>query len=887
MLPKKVRLLDASLLVWIARRKRVAKRCKLNERPLFALSNRKPREHLRQGNTLVCSVLASGLGTAVKPVLRASDRSRIGQTSDNADREAADANTRRHAMPCDQRHSLRRTWLKLLLSSVLLSCCRAQDWPMYLGDLSHSSYTALAHLNSGNISQIQQLWKTNVGAVLTSAVTTSKGFLFVGAWDGNFYSIDAATGAIFWKTFVGKATDPAPDPDGNPCMQGIGVSSQPVVSGNTVYVGGGDSAVYALDRDTGAVRWRQPLADPQSGSFLWSSIMLFRGALYVGIASLGDCPLVRGGLARIDLADPTHPLIRYLVPDGTLGAGVWSTPAIDEAANVIYVTTGNAQADTQDAAAGIWGSTLLTLDATTLDIKAHFLLPVQSGNEDMDWGSSPVSFRTRDGQQFIAANGKDGVMYVLRQPDLSLAWWFKLASGCEVPQAGCGSLSTPAFDGQTVFTGAGTSDTTNGAPGSVYAIDPVTHSVLWTYAARGVVIAPVTLTPGLVFVPTTAGLVALDAATGAELWGDAGGGALYSQAAMANGVLYATYANGDIIAWGVPGSGDTSTLVAAPTALMLRFTQGGPPPSEQTLNVYASAGPLNFHVACDAAWLTANLASGSAPSVVIVTAITAGLSPGDYNGGVTITPDGGGPAAVVRVKLTVNGPLPSVTALGVVNAASYQYGALAPGSLFSIFAPNLTSETSTASAAPWPTVLDGVSVKINGIAAPLYYLSPTQINAQVPFEVPNGSASLVVESNGAAANSVPITIAPAAPGIFLMPGNTRAAALNQDFSLNASGAPASVGSIITVYFTGQGPLDCPLRTGDPAPLDAYCTTLALTHASIGGVPAAVQFSGLAPRYVGLAQANIQVPDLPEGEYPVVLTIGGSISNGAIISVARP
>ena len=477
-------------------------------------------------------------------------------------------------------------------------------------------------------------------------------------------------------------------------------------------------------------------------------------------------------------------------------------------------------------------------------------------------------------------------MYVLRQPDLSLAWWFKLASGCEVPQAGCGSLSTPAFDGHTLFTGAGTSDATDGAPGSVYAIDPITRSVIWTYAARGVVIAPVTLTPGLVFVPTTAGLVALDAATGVELWGDAGGGALYSQAAMANGVLYATYANGDIIAWGVPGSGDTSTLVAAPTALTLRFTQGGPPPSEQTLNVYASASPLNFHVACDAAWLIANLASGSTPSVIIITAITAGLSPGDYYGNVTLTPDSG-PTAVVRVKLTVNGPLPSVTALGVVNAASYQYGALAPGSLISIFAPNLTSETSTASAAPWPAVLNGVSVKINGIAAPLYYLSPTQINAQVPFEVPNGSASLVVESNGAAANPVPITIAPAAPGIFLMSGNTRAAALNQDLSLNAPGAPAFVSSIITVYFTGQGPLDCPLRTGDPAPLDVYCNTLALTHASIGGVPAAVQFSGLAPRYVGLAQANIQVPDLPDGEYPVVLTIGDSISNAAIISVARP
>ena len=70
---------------------------------------------------------------------------------------------------------------------------------------------------------------------------------------------------------------------------------------------------------------------------------------------------------------------------------------------------------------------------------------------------------------------------------------------------GCGSVSTPAFDGQTLFAGAG--QPTDGSPflGSVYAFDPASQSLRWTHGASGTVVAPVTTVPGLVFVPTTTG----------------------------------------------------------------------------------------------------------------------------------------------------------------------------------------------------------------------------------------------------------------------------------------------------------------------------------------------------------------------------------------------
>jgi polyvinyl alcohol dehydrogenase (cytochrome) len=417
---------------------------------------------------------------------------------------------------------------------------------MYLHDPAHSSFDPNESLlNPKNVGGLVPLWQTSLGGTISTGVTVSNGVLFFGAWDGNFHAVDASTGAILWLRYLGKA----PDPDNPACGPGIGIASQATISGDIIYAAGGDSSVYALNRYTGEIQWRVPLADPQTGAFLWSSVLLSGNALYVGIASLADCPLVRGGVARIPLDNPTRPLIRYLVPQEVAGASVWSTPAIDEQANLLYITTGNADGDVQDATEGIWGSALLALDATTLEMRAYFFLPLQPGAYDADWGSSPLLFETPDGSPFVAANGKNGAMWVLHRPDLTPAWGTQLAIDCIAPEFGCGSLSTPAFDGRTLFTGAGASDLYPGYDGSIYAFDAAGTELLWSRPSEGVVIAPVTVTPGLVYVPTTQGMAILDAATGDELWSDWGSAGLYGQAVVADGRVYSTYNNGDLIAW--------------------------------------------------------------------------------------------------------------------------------------------------------------------------------------------------------------------------------------------------------------------------------------------------------------------------------------------------
>jgi uncharacterized protein (TIGR03437 family) len=769
----------------------------------------------------------------------------------------------------------------LWLIPFFLPGIEAADWPMYLGDLAHSSVaTAETQLTPGNIGQLQQLWKINVGVPVASGITTSNGTLFFGAWDGNFYAVDAATGNVLWKTFLGMAAPP----NGPDCQPAIGVSSQPVATADTVYAGGGDAAVYALDRSSGAIRWRTPLADSPSGAYIWSSIMLSNRALYVGISSLGDCPLVRGGLARISLDDPAHPLVRYFVPPGRLGAGVWSTPAIDEQANLIYVTTGNA--DSQDAHAGIWGSALLVLDATTLAIRAHFFRPVASFDYDGDWGSSPTLLQTSDGKQFVAANGKDGVMYGLSRPGLALAWSYKLATLGDAPQDGGGSVSTPAFDGQTIFVGGGTSDASHSAPGVAYALDPLTHNARWIYPARGPVLAPVTVTPYLVLVASTSGLSILDAATGTELWTDQGTVGLYGQAVVANGAIYAAYINGDVCAWDWQGNGSPGLLSASPGNLTFSYTVSGTVPASQPVHVFSSSDAVQFIVSSDAPWLAADQQAGSTTATISIGANAAGMAPGSYAGSILVTSGDGTTSATIGVKLIVNGPLPAVTSANVGSAASFQPAVLAPGSLFSIIAPNLGSDTAGPSTSPWPTAIEGISVSINGIPAPLVYAGPNQINGQVPFEVPVGPATWVVESNGVSTPPATVNIAATAPGIFLLDG-VRAAALNQDYSVNRADNPAGVGSVIAVYWTGQGLVDNPIATGAAAGAVFLNTTAAPTTATVGGQPATVLYSGLAPGFVGLAQANLQVPDLDPGDYPVVLTVGDIASNAAVVTVGRP
>lgn len=435
-----------------------------------------------------------------------------------------------------------RNILLVILVICLAGAAIAGDWKMYLYDPAHSSFNAAqTKLDQDSIRKIQDVWLFTSGALLATAVTVSDGVLYFGDWGGNFHAIRASDGAELWSQFVGISAPPAT----LGCQPAIGVTSQAVVVDDRVYVGGGDAALYALDKTSGSQIYRVELADTNTGAYLWSSIIYSGNALYLGVASLGDCPLVRGEMVRVDLNDPKNPKVRFLAPPDEVGGGIWSTPAVDEEAKTVYVTTGTGE---QDAERGLFGGTLLSLNATTLEPKAHYFLPSNSVEEDIEWGSSPTLFQTSDGTKLVGATGKDGVLYACSRDELSLVWTRKLSVSCICPECGCGSLSTPAFDGTTLYVGAGVRDPDGTPVGSVYALNPDTGEVLWVQDLNGTVIAPVTVANGLVYVSSTMGLLVFNAQTGEPVWDDGNYGLLYSQTVVQDGSIYNTYLNGDVVA---------------------------------------------------------------------------------------------------------------------------------------------------------------------------------------------------------------------------------------------------------------------------------------------------------------------------------------------------
>lgn len=230
---------------------------------------------------------------------------------------------------------------------------------------------------------------------------------------------------------------------------------------------------------------------------------------------------------------------------------------------------------------------------------------------------------------------------------------------------------------------------------------------------------------------------------------------------------------------------------------------------------------------------------------------------------------------------------PTITPGAVVNAASFAPAPIpvAPGSIISVLGANFAASVVSASSSPLPTALGGISLQINGADAPLYYVSPTQINAQVPFETPLGPATVTVTTAAGTSASQAATVGATAIGVFQYDG-TRGIVTNQDGSLNGPGNPESRGNIVVAYLTGQGAVNPPVATGAAASATLLSYSAAPSSATLGGVNAPVLFLGLAPTLIGVAQANIQIPSsAPVGsEVVLVITSGGQASNTTTVSL---
>ncbi|MGA3016108.1 MAG: protease pro-enzyme activation domain-containing protein [Bryobacteraceae bacterium] len=276
-------------------------------------------------------------------------------------------------------------------------------------------------------------------------------------------------------------------------------------------------------------------------------------------------------------------------------------------------------------------------------------------------------------------------------------------------------------------------------------------------------------------------------------------------------------------------------------------------------------------------WLSLLQASGTGAAQLKLAASGAGLSPGVYSASVSIQSTGVIPQYIVVPVTFVVAPASATQIGGVANNASFAT-VFAPGMQAAVFGTELAPQTLIASRLPLPLSQLGVTATVNGNNAPFYYVSPGQLDIQIPYETGSGPAVLAVNNNGQIA-WFPLQISTVAPQLYGV--------------WDALGRPATTaqqGQVLLAFTTGEGDLSPTLATGaTPASgtaipkLPSPRQPVALT---VGGVPSTpLLFAGVPTGLAGVMQINFTVPaNAPLGPQPVVVTVGGIPTNTVTLNI---
>jgi uncharacterized protein (TIGR03437 family) len=244
--------------------------------------------------------------------------------------------------------------------------------------------------------------------------------------------------------------------------------------------------------------------------------------------------------------------------------------------------------------------------------------------------------------------------------------------------------------------------------------------------------------------------------------------------------------------------------------------------------------------------------------------------------------------AKLNPSASVTGDLPSIRPnLGVVDAASYA-PVVVPGELATIFGYSLANTSASAPSVPLTNSLGGTQVTVGGIQAPLLYVSPSQINFQVPWELAGQSqATILVTTAIGNSSAVAVNLGAIAPAVFTAngSGSGQGDVFTLQGQLAVAATPATRGQYVLIYGTGLGAVANQPATGAPVS-DASAVTIQTPTVTIGGVQASTNFAGLAPGFVGVYQVNALVPATitPGAAVSLSLSAGGMSSKTVTIAV---
>jgi outer membrane protein assembly factor BamB len=384
--------------------------------------------------------------------------------------------------------------------------------------------------------------------------------IFWGSWDGCEHATNLS-GQQVWSTFLGQIVSPNCN---FPSTLGVSSTATDTtltingVSTPVILVGGGDGNFYALNAQTGAIIWQTQLG-VGTGSYLWASPAVYNGDVYEGLSSQLDCPLVQSKFYQLDATTGTILNTFNIVPSGgCTGGSVWGSPAIDETAGTVYFATGNPGkcAPTETLAPA-----LVELSLSNLSLIGSWQVPKTQQVPDSDFGDTPTLFQaTINGVStpMVGVMNKNGKYYAFVRDNLGNGpvWTATISSN----PGGQPNDSPSAFDGTNLYVGGSNATVSGtvctGKGSSLQALNPATGAFLWQKCLLGVccVWGAVTAVPGLVVAAGFNTLRVVSMSTQRVLFSytDKITHALfYGPSSISNGMLFIGDSDGNLYAFGI------------------------------------------------------------------------------------------------------------------------------------------------------------------------------------------------------------------------------------------------------------------------------------------------------------------------------------------------
>ena len=317
------------------------------------------------------------------------------------------------------------------------------SWPMYGHDIANTRDGGKNGPSPTDALRMGVAWSFySPDGDFTGTPVVADGLVIAGSFGGTVYAVDAATGKQRWAHHVGKPINGTVATDGRRVFVPIAQPSKP--------------KLLALSLRTGRELWTTRISK-QPDSDVYGSPVVHRGRVYMGVSALfgelNDPEVnVRGQVVAVSAKTGKIAWSTYTVPKGHDGASVWTTPAIDTRAGVLYVGTGNAYhepvADTTDAILALslrTGKIVRKFQATPGDVWNG--TSNATAGPDHDFGASPQLFKGPDGQALVGAGQKSGIYWALDRRTLEPAWNTQVGPGAQVG----GVIGSTATDGARIY----------------------------------------------------------------------------------------------------------------------------------------------------------------------------------------------------------------------------------------------------------------------------------------------------------------------------------------------------------------------------------------------------------------------------------------------------